>query len=209
MCARSALSASSMRSGEAPVPHSSSCTMTSRPTRCARSIQRWLNWPKRGASTLSRGDNVLVRAASQAPVPLPEKMKGWPVSVLKTFLSCWNNDNVSSGNLDDRWSSMATIMARITRSGTLVGPGTKRKLRPGILGPGIESSRSEMIEGPNKASAKLRYLTRPAHPISLMRDVTAAAESGDNAPMSGRNSTCCAHREVKLRSHDEFAHPSR
>jgi len=42
-----------------------------------------------------------------------------------------------------------------------------------------------------------------------MRDVTAAAESGDNAPMSGRNSTCCAHREVKLRSHDEFAHPSR
>jgi hypothetical protein len=50
---------------------------------------------------------------------------------------------------------MATIMARITRSGTLVGPGTKRKLRPGILGPGIESSRSEMIEGPNKASAKI------------------------------------------------------
>jgi hypothetical protein len=65
-------------------------------------------------------DNVLVSAASQAPVPLPENMKGWPVSVLKTFLSCWNNPIVNSGNFDDRWSSMATIMARITRSGTFV-----------------------------------------------------------------------------------------
>src|SRR6516165_11141730 len=61
-----------------------------------------LNWPKRGASTLVPGDSVLVRAVSQAPVPLPENMKGWPVSVLKTFLSCWNNDIVSSGNFDDR-----------------------------------------------------------------------------------------------------------
>jgi hypothetical protein len=56
---------------------------------------------------------------------------------------------------------MATIMARITRSGTLVGPGTKRKLRPGILGPDIKSSHSGMIEG-REASKKLGYLTQPA-----------------------------------------------
>jgi hypothetical protein len=42
--------------------------------------------------------------------------------------------------LEDRWSSIATIIARITRSGTLVGPGTNRKLRPGILGIGMVSS---------------------------------------------------------------------
>lgn len=35
---------------------------------------------------------------------------------------------------------MATIMARMTRSGTFVGPGTNRKLRPGILGCDIVSS---------------------------------------------------------------------
>jgi hypothetical protein len=35
-------------------------------------------------------------------VLLPENMKCWPVSNLKTFLSCWNNDIVSSGNFDDR-----------------------------------------------------------------------------------------------------------
>jgi hypothetical protein len=35
---------------------------------------------------------------------------------------------------------MATIMARMTRSGTFVGPGTNRKLRPGILGCDIISS---------------------------------------------------------------------
>jgi hypothetical protein len=35
---------------------------------------------------------------------------------------------------------MATIMARMTRSGTFVGPGTNRKLRPGILGCDILSS---------------------------------------------------------------------
>ena len=36
-----------MRSGLAPVPHSSSCTMTSRPCRLASSPHKWLNWPKR------------------------------------------------------------------------------------------------------------------------------------------------------------------
>ena len=75
-----------MRSGEAPVPHSSSCITTSRPMRCARSIQRWLNWPKRGASTLSPGESVLLSAASQAPVPLPENMKAWPFSGLEYLL---------------------------------------------------------------------------------------------------------------------------
>src|SRR5579875_638709 len=43
--------------------------------------------------------------------------------------------NVSSGNFEERWSSIATTMARVTRSGTLVGPGTKRKWRPAIISP--------------------------------------------------------------------------
>src|SRR5215470_16147478 len=67
-------------------------------------------------------------------------MNTCPDVVLNTFLSAWNSHRVSSGNLEDRWSSIATIMARMTRSGTFVGPGTNRKLRPGILGSDILSS---------------------------------------------------------------------
>ena len=72
-----------MRSGLAPVPHSSSCTMTSSPWRRASSIQRWLNWPKRAAKSLLPGELVLVRADSQAPVPLDGKITTWPSLVLK------------------------------------------------------------------------------------------------------------------------------
>ena len=72
-----------MRSGLAPVPHSSSWTMTSSPWRRASSIQRWLNWPKRAAKSLSPGELVLVRADSQAPVPLDGKITTWPSLVLK------------------------------------------------------------------------------------------------------------------------------
>jgi len=65
-------------------------------------IEPWLLSKASRAFGLQISNAVLVRAVSQAPVPLPENMKGWPVSVLKTFLSCWNNDIVSSGNFDDR-----------------------------------------------------------------------------------------------------------
>ena len=37
---------------------------------------------------------------------------------------------VNSGNFEDRWSSIATTIARSTRSGTFVGPGICRKWRP-------------------------------------------------------------------------------
>src|SRR6516164_10336691 len=63
---------------------------------------------------------------------------------------------------------MATIMARITRSGTLVGPGTKRKFRPGILGPGIKSSRSE-VEAAERSRNKISYST--CGPMSSIRNV--------------------------------------
>src|SRR5436190_513743 len=62
---------------------------------------------------------------------------------------------------------MATIMARVTRSGTLVGPGTKRKFRPGILGPGIKSSRSE-IEAAERSRNKISYST--CGPMSSIRN---------------------------------------
>ena len=90
------------------------------------SIQRWLNIPNRAASTLSPGESVLESEASQAPVPLAGKMNAWPVVVLKIFLRSWNSGPASPGKSDERWSSMARCMARRIRSGTLVGPGTKR-----------------------------------------------------------------------------------
>src|SRR5439155_22639286 len=82
------------------------------------SIQRWLNWPKRAASILSPGERVLVSAASQAPVPEDGKMNTCPVVVLKMFFRSFNTLVESSGNFEERWSSIATIMARCTRSGT-------------------------------------------------------------------------------------------
>src|ERR1700758_2095543 len=96
------------------------------------SIQRWLNWPKRAARILSPGERVLVSAASHAPVPEDGKMKTWPAVVLNTFLRSLRTLVESSGNLEDRWSSIATTMARCTRSGTLVGPGTNRKFLPAM-----------------------------------------------------------------------------
>jgi hypothetical protein len=73
--------------------------------------------------------------ASQAPVPLAGKMKGWPVSVLKILRRSRSTGVARLGNADERWSSIAMCIARRMRSGVLVGPGTKRKLRPGIAGP--------------------------------------------------------------------------
>src|SRR5579872_1383897 len=99
------------------------------------STHRWLNCPKREASTLSPGLRVFVSAASQQPVPEEGNRMGVPLVVLKTGLSPLRQANVSRGKLGDRWSSIATVMARSTRSGTLVGPGTKRKLRPAMRAP--------------------------------------------------------------------------
>src|SRR5918992_3197302 len=99
------------------------------------SIQRWLNMPKRAAITLSPGERVFESEASQAPVPLAGKTNGCPEAVLKIFFRSSKTGCTSDGKSEDRWSSMARCMARRTRSGTLVGPGTKRKLRPDIGGP--------------------------------------------------------------------------
>ena len=116
-----------------PSPHSASTTSTSRPSRSHMSIQSRLNWPKREASTLSPGDRVLVRADSQPPVPVDGKTIGVAVVVLNTGFSPSMTACVSSGTLGERWSSMETTIACCTRSGMLVGPGTKRKLRPAIF----------------------------------------------------------------------------
>src|ERR1700751_4499131 len=108
------------------------------------SIHRWLNWPKRAASTLSPGDRVLVSEASQAPVPEEGKMNTCPLAVLKTFLRSCSTLVESSGNFEERWSSIATIIARCTRSGTLVGPGTNRKFRPAVRDITDSSRRSNL-----------------------------------------------------------------
>ena len=115
-----------------PSPHSESTVSAWKPRRVTMSIHRWLNWPKREASTKSPGLKQLVSAASQPPVPVAGKMIGVPVVVLKTAFRSVSTLCVSSGNFVERWSSMDTTMARCTRSGTFVGPGTKRKLRPAM-----------------------------------------------------------------------------
>ena len=66
------------------------------------SIQRWLNMPKRDASTLSPGESVLVSAASQAPVPLAGKTKACPEVVLKIFLSSWRTGAARDGKSEER-----------------------------------------------------------------------------------------------------------
>src|SRR5438128_10160134 len=60
------------------------------------------------------------------------EMNACPVVVLKTFRRSRNRLVASSGNVEERGSSIARFMARRIRSGTFVGPGTNRKLRPGI-----------------------------------------------------------------------------
>ena len=77
----------------------------------------------RAASTRSPGERVLVRPASQPPVPEPGKMNTCPASVLKTFFRSSNSGSVNLGKSGARMSSIGTFMARWTSSGTLVGPG--------------------------------------------------------------------------------------
>jgi hypothetical protein len=66
------------------------------------SIQRWLNMPKRAASTLSPGESVLVSDASQAPVPLAGNRNGWPDAVLKIFFRSSSTGAASPGNSEER-----------------------------------------------------------------------------------------------------------
>ncbi len=133
-----------------PVPHSHSTICTSRPRRTHISIHKWLNWPKRAASTLSPGDKVLVSAASQQPVPEDGNTKGVPDWVRKTSRKPVMMVRVSWGKRGERWSSIDTIMARWMRSGTFVGPGTNRKLRPAI-------ALSFQLEGLRSTTVKVQH----------------------------------------------------
>jgi hypothetical protein len=65
-------------------------------------------------------------------VPEEGKIMGAPVTVLKIDLRPVRQALVSSGNFGERWSSWDTTMALKTRSGTFVGPGTNKKLRPAM-----------------------------------------------------------------------------
>ena len=66
------------------------------------SIQRWLNMPKREASTLSPGESVFDSEASQAPVPLDGKMNAWPEVVLKIFFRSSSTGAASAGKSEER-----------------------------------------------------------------------------------------------------------
>jgi hypothetical protein len=55
--------------------------------------------------------------------------------VLKICFRFSSTGAASLGKSDDRWSSIAMCIARRMRSGVLVGPGTKRKLRPAMREP--------------------------------------------------------------------------
>src|SRR5207245_7820702 len=111
--------------------------------------------------TRSPGDSVFTSAASHPPVPVAGKRNACPVVVLNTFRRSRNSPVASSGNAEERRSSMARSMARRIRSGTLVGPGTNRKLRPGIRHVlGREEKQSEN----RRLSLKLLGLTYSATP---------------------------------------------
>jgi len=90
-------------------------------------------------------------------VPVAGKMNACPVVVLKTFRRSRNRPVASSGNAEERWSSIARFMARRIRSGTFVGPGTNRKLRPGIKSVLNERGKTQRV-------AKVFRDLRPATP---------------------------------------------
>ena len=108
--------------------------LTSRPIRCAKSIHKWLNWRNCEAKTLSPGI-AYCRGCLPSAGAGRREINTCP-SLFEDFLQILNKGSVNL-NLEDPWSSIATIMARVTRSGTLVGPGTKRKWRPAMMYPPI------------------------------------------------------------------------
>jgi hypothetical protein len=68
---------------------------------------------------------------------------------------------------------IATIIARITRSGTLVGPGTNRKLRPGILGLGMVPSLRKRLSQSHRHSIRIAVTSngfRAAHRCRVSTD---------------------------------------
>ena len=129
-----------MRSGLAPVPHSSSCTMTSRPWRLGELDPEMAELAEAGGEHLVAGRSVLVSADSQAPVPLDGKMTTWPSLVLKILFK----------SLVERQSKLGKVGGAMVLHGDMHGPqdairhigrpGTNRKLRPGFLAPAIVSS---------------------------------------------------------------------
>ena len=80
----------------------------------------------RAASTRSPGERVLVRPASQPPVPEPGKTNTCPLSVWKTFFRSSSSGSVNLGKSGARMSSIGTFIARRTSSGMLVGPGMNK-----------------------------------------------------------------------------------
>ena len=79
--------------------------------------------------TRSPGERTLARALSQHPVAEDGKMKTCAGSP-NTHFNPSNNPSVISPNSGPRWSMTDRFMARNTRSGTAVGPGSWRKCLP-------------------------------------------------------------------------------
>src|SRR6185312_13031223 len=135
LCSLSAARRCAQRSSGKPSPHSASIVSTASACRRHRSAQRCENWPKTAISTRSPGDNVLVIAASQPPVPEAGNRKTWPFSVLKMCFRSRNSGSVNAGKSGARWSSSGTSIAWRTSNGRFVGPGMKRPWKPGIVPP--------------------------------------------------------------------------
>src|SRR5258707_15055835 len=87
---------------------------------------------------------------------------GLPEVVLNTGFRALRQARVSSGKIGERWSSIGTAMARRTRSGTLVGPGTNRKLRPAICVSSCAGIRPLIVD-PGRPSRVTRA-THASHP---------------------------------------------
>ena len=127
--ARSLASVSSTTAGSTPLRQSPGTNSTSSPRRVATPHHCEAKNPWPNISTLSPADNVLTSPASHPPLPDAGNMITWP-DVLKILRTPSIISLVSSANSGPRWSIVGRPMARSTRSGTLVGPGTWRKCRP-------------------------------------------------------------------------------
>src|SRR5690242_13393129 len=183
----SAASRRPIASGSAPCRQSPGITSGRSPSRPASWAHSAAKCPVSAISTVSPGDKVLTRAASQAPVPDEGKMTTGS-SVPKTCRSPGMMSRYRAANSGPRWSITGAAMARSTRSGTLVGPGIWRKWRPACI--------SELYEHDPGQASPGQASRRPAPGIcystnSLVDSVISGRRMNDR--VSARHDLGCRH----------------
>ena len=122
-CSVSASSAATTAPAVSPSRGFHGSCRTSIPKRFATFTQPWAKKPCSKARTESPADRVFAIAASQAPLPDAGEMKT-SCSVRNTRLIPSSSCGTSSAKAGPRWSMVARDIARSTRAGVFVGPGS-------------------------------------------------------------------------------------